>query len=186
MSIPTTEQQRLVHHLAEFAHDERPNRAALAALRRGLGKQPGEAPDMFPYVIPALEGVHPRDEWAYFSVASLFGMYPAPWKRGTGENGRNFGSSFREVGTTSKSGSIEGRFVAMMNARREDLVDHLRSGVALCQSNNVAIDWARLLHDILAWDAPDRRVQRTWARSFWAAPAAADNSPLHHTNPDQD
>ena len=30
------------------------NRGALAALRRGLGRPPGTAPEMYPYVVPWL------------------------------------------------------------------------------------------------------------------------------------
>ena len=51
---------------------KREDRAALAALRRGLGKPPGTVAEMAPYVEPAFDGA--PDE-AYI-VASLFGLHP--------------------------------------------------------------------------------------------------------------
>lgn len=168
MTSFTREELRLAQHLAGFASEDHPNRAALAALRRGLGKEPGEVPQMFPYVVPVLEGVPLRDEWAYFLVASLFGMYPGPFTRDGNRDNHNLGASFRAVSDLTGSGSIEGRFVALLNARRDDLPEHLRFAVALCESARSRVDWAQLLHDVLAWDSASRRTQREWARSFWA------------------
>src|ERR1035437_1147702 len=81
MSSTTAGEQNFAGYLARLA--ERDDRGALAALRRGLGKEPGEAPEMFPYVVPWL----PRQasiwaEQAYYLVASLFGLHSKPWNRG--------------------------------------------------------------------------------------------------------
>lgn len=61
------------------------NRAALAALRRGLGKAPGEAPDVFPVLLPLLpeEQLWPRDESVAYLIASLFALHPLSWPEGS-------------------------------------------------------------------------------------------------------
>src|SRR2546425_12690103 len=44
------------------------DRAALAALRRGLGQQPGETMELYPYVVPYTQGLqYTSDENAYYS-----------------------------------------------------------------------------------------------------------------------
>ncbi len=56
----------------------RDDRGALAALRRGLGKPPGAAAEMHPYVAPFL----PDEAWTWrnqslYVVAALFGLHPS-------------------------------------------------------------------------------------------------------------
>ncbi len=57
---------------------EREDRGALAALRRGLGKQPGAAPEMFPYLAPWTQHEHGWGEECMYLVASLFALHPVP------------------------------------------------------------------------------------------------------------
>ena len=66
------------------------------------------------------------------------------------------------------SGGVERRFVALLNCRAEDLPDHLRQFISLLKTNDMPIDWAQLLRDVIRWDY-DEDVQRNWARAFWAA-----------------
>jgi CRISPR system Cascade subunit CasB len=161
----------LIQYLEGLVRPGHEDRGALAALRRGLGKKPGESPEMYPHVM----WVNPKPwaEESYFLVASLFGL----WHQGGRGSSRgpvpaNFGASFRGVNQQSVSESIERRFVALLNAHRSDLPDHLRHAVNLMRSadQQVPINWNQLLRDIQAWDFPSRQVQRRWARSFWGMP----------------
>jgi CRISPR system Cascade subunit CasB len=148
------------------------NRAALAALRRGLGKPPGTTPEMYPYVVPLAPE---RGDDPYYLVAALFAWHPDPW-HAPGRTS-NLGASMARVARDSGSESIERRFVAMLNAPSEDLPEHLRHAVGLCRAHEVPVNWLQLLRDLQWWDASGsgyRRVQRSWAGSFWnAAPAEA-------------
>jgi CRISPR system Cascade subunit CasB len=153
----------------------RDDRGALAALRRGLGKEPGLAAAMFPYVVPWIGDGSVWDEDAYYHVASLFA-----WHQGTEWNGpgirRNLGASFARLALDTGSGSIEGRFVAALDSPRSDLPDHLRHAVGLCRSHDVPVDWLQLLRDIRHWSAENRSVQRAWAREFWRRPEPESNA----------
>lgn len=172
MSPPTTprREERFVGMLKQLVARE--DLGALAALRRGLGHAPGDVPQMYPFVMPFLpEGMHPRDEDTYFLVAALFAWHQLDWAHDSTPNGdageTNFGASFRLLTQVTDSGSIEKRFVALLNAHRDDLPEHLRHAVGLLKSKNVPVNWVRLLRDLRAWDHPARYVQRAWARSFW-------------------
>jgi len=142
------------------------DRAALARLRRGLGKEMG-TPEMYPYVVPFLPA-YPQGQESCFLVAALFATHPLPSPRGT-----SFGASFRRVWEESgRSDSTEKRFTALLSADEEDLGGHLRHAVSLAKSKNTPIDFHSLLYDLRNWSHPDRFVQLRWARDFWRAEKA--------------
>ncbi len=143
----------------EKLRDDR-NLAALAKLRRGLGKRMG-SPEMYPYVVPFLPEQE-RERQHYFLVASLFAMHPDASPRG-----RSMGAVFRAIRGESESESVEKRFVHLLSADAEDMGNDLRQGVSLARSKGVAIDYHRLLYDLRYWEHRDRFVQLQWARDFW-------------------
>lgn len=156
-----------IRSLEQLYADE--DRGALAALRRGLGKAPGAAMEMHPYVVPFTRELHRRQEDAFYVVAALFGLYPREsWRRGEKEKFSNLGASLKLLKKEKDSGGVERRFVALLNCRAEDLPNHLRQFGGLLKTNDVPIDWVQLLRDVINWNFDDN-VQRNWARAFWAA-----------------
>ncbi len=142
----------------------RDDRAILAHLRRGLGKEAGTAMEMFPYIARFVQTKFRSEENAYFLVASLFGLYPTnSWK--SDEKFNNLGKSLSFL--KEESDSIEKRFVALLNSDDEDLPNHLRQIVSLLKSKEAPINWYLLLKDIKGWSYENRSVQRNWAKGFW-------------------
>ena len=107
----------LVRHLQRLA--ERDDRAALAALRRGLGKPPGTVAAMFPHVVPYVpdRAVRAGEEGPYYVVAALFALHP------DGGAGGDLGWTMRRLGGHA---SAEDRFRALLECRADDLPHHLR------------------------------------------------------------
>ena len=178
MSPPTEHEKRFAEHLAKLVKDQ--NLGALAALRRGLGKRPGEAAEAHRYVVPWLPaGARLWQEDAYYLVAALFAWHRGSWPEGDGADRRvtNLGASFARLRDQTESDSTEKRFAALLNCHRDDLPHHLRQAVGLLRSKDVPIDWAQLLRDVIDWDRESRSVQRAWARAFWAQIAAASGEP---------
>lgn len=136
------------------------DRAALAKLRRGLGKK-GGTPEMYRYVVPYLpRETKPSVIERYFLIASLFASHPEPAHRSA-----SIGKSFRTM--KQESPSVEKRFETLLSANIEDIGGHLRQAVSLAKSKNVPIDFHRLFEDLGKWHYSDRRVQRQWALDFW-------------------
>lgn len=183
MGMPHAHERRFVDSLKALA--EREDRAALAALRRGMGKPPGGAPEMFPYVVPWVPpNASPWQEEPYYLVAALFALHPMDWPAAEEDHRpTNLGRSFARLANASDSASVERRFVALLNCHRDDLPEHLRHAVSLLASHDVPINWARLLRDIHGWDWEDHPVQRAWARAFWgtASGEEAEKSGTPHT-----
>lgn len=146
---------------------KREDRAALAHLRRGLGKETGTAMEMFPYVSSWTKNFYRDEENAYFLVASLIGLYPTmTWKKENKYN--NLGKSISFL--KAESDSIEKRFTVLLNANEEDLSNHLRQIIGLLKSKDAPINWLLLLKDIKNWSHEDKFVQRNWAKGFWGKP----------------
>lgn len=140
------------------------DRAALAHLRRGLGRRRGLVAEMCPYVVPWLGArANRRREDSYFTVASLFASHPKPGGRGS------LGSAFAVLrGIDAARGeSVERRLVALLNCHEEELPGHLRHAVSLLKARDVPVDWAQLLADVQMWGHEDRFVQKWWARDYW-------------------
>lgn len=153
------------------------DRAALANLRRGLGRPPGEEPAMHRHVAPWAGSE--RSRWAedvYYLVAALFALHPASWDRQAGPS--NLGASFarlRDAESNSPEG-VERRFTNLLGVDAEDLHLHLRHAVSLLKSKDIPVDWARLLNDLRWWIHEDRWVQRRWARAFWGGQVQSEEA----------
>jgi len=151
-------QRSFVGYLLSLAKEGHEDRGALADLRSGLGREPGQMARVHKHVVPYLPEARSNDRW-YYVTASLFGLFPEHRK------GLTLGAAFRPL--RQKSDSMEARFVALLNAHPDDLDDHLRHAVSLLKANEQRLDWFRLLDDLLQWDHPEGHVQLRWARDFY-------------------
>lgn len=165
----TTLEEYFITYLQSLKEKE--DRAALAALRRGLGQPPGHAPEMHPYVVRFLpKNAYPNSwqEQSYYLIASLYGLHP---ENGSGPNlGHHFAQT--TVGDPERDKAIERRFTALLTTHPDDLDFYLRQAISFLKSKEVKINWHQLFKDVLAWENPDWRanVQKRWARYFWEAP----------------
>jgi len=187
MSQVSPQAREFANRLAELAPDPRSprdsgNRAALAALRRGLGKSLGEDFEAYRYVGRILVASRRQDEEARYLVATLFALHPVSWTDDPAAPRRtNLGASFRVLASQTEaeradSRSIERRFVALLNCHADDLATHLRHAVSLLKSQNVPIDWAQLLEDVRGWSRWGERIRSEWARAYWGAAEIADGA----------
>ena len=177
MSRPGAEELGFIGHLKWLLEESGDGRAAMANLRRGLGKPPGVAHEMDKYVLSKLPAeANQRQEEACYLVAALF----ARWHQGKdkaeiAEQG-NLGTSLQElVGRYAAEGTdrdevekrLEKHLNALLNAHRDDLPGHLRRVVSLLKSEGIPVNWAQLLSDIQFWSTEDHAVQHSWAKGFW-------------------
>lgn len=157
---------RFIGRLEKLKNDD--DRAALAKLRRSLidfGRD-FSAYTVLGNALPAHAAQRKME--LYVLVAGLFAMHPQMREK------TSFGSSLRamRVKLDGNGESSLGLLVAaLLNADQEDLPIRLRHIITRLASNEVAVDYARLLHDLLRWESPSRYVQRQWAHDYWVAGA---------------
>lgn len=163
----TEKQQAKEHYFITYLETLTEDRAALAALRRGLGQPPGSVPDMHRYIIPLLQNIYANswEEEVYYLVASLFALHPESVKEG------NLGTHFAQTldPNPDYNKAIERRFTALLTAHPQDLPFYLRQAISFLQSKEQAINWHQLMRDILRWEHPTyaTTVQKRWAAQFW-------------------
>jgi len=158
--VPVPRPHPFVTYLERLSED----RAALAALRRGLGQPLGTVADMYQYVVPWVpQGSTRRYEEALYLIAALYASHPESGGQG------NVGDHFARVRQPGGHTAVERRFVALLSSHPDDLPLHLRQAVSYLKSRDVVVNWDQLLRDLLHWGYPDRRVQKQWARRFWSS-----------------
>ncbi|MCG8555499.1 MAG: type I-E CRISPR-associated protein Cse2/CasB [Proteobacteria bacterium] len=157
----------LIDNLNQLAR--RDDRAALAALRRGLS--PDSVAAAYPYVVPFLPSdAKPFEERAYVLAAALFGTHPVA-------AARSLATALRTVQERRPgSDSLEARFVALLDAHIDDLPTHLRHAISLLKAHELGLDWNNLLETLLHWEHEARWVQRQWARDFWGVQNTATST----------
>lgn len=145
--------------LVKFLEKLKDDRAAMARLRRGVGKR-GGAPEMCRYVAPFLPNAPDAPTERYFLIAALFALHPESAGRGS-----SMGKVFRAM--MASSPSVEKRFEQLLAVDSKDLAGHLLLAVKLAKSKSAWVDFHQLYHDIKEWNYSDHRVQMRWAREFW-------------------
>lgn len=149
-------------------------RARLARLRRTVGRR-GVDPLAFREVGEYLGDVADDERETYLLVAALFALHAAksdaPWRI---SKTASLGASCGRL--KGGSGSMDQRFAALLDARREDLPYRLRQAVALLAAQDVGVRYDQLLEDLLKWDDPGREVQRRWAADYWTPRARSTES----------
>jgi CRISPR system Cascade subunit CasB len=179
-------QNKFIGYLLNLAKEGQEDRGALADLRSGLGKQPGEMARVHKHVVQFLPEKDHNDRW-YYWVATLFGAFPRH-REGSKWGAPSLGEAFAPL--RKKSDSMEKRFVALLNAHPDDLYDHLRHAVSLLESHKppLPLNWFGLFDDLLQWDRPDGRVQLDWARDFYKAGSSisANQADLDSTAKEED
>jgi CRISPR system Cascade subunit CasB len=154
--------ERYEHAFISYLEKRADDRAMLAALRRGLGQEPGTVPTMYPYVVPFVHSR--RDEDNLYTIAALFALHPVSAVDG------NMGSHLRQLArqvNDDLDDATTRRFVQLLNQHRGNLDIPLRQHVNLLKANDIAINWHQLLADLFRWDDVERPVQKWWASEYW-------------------
>ena len=175
----TKQEQELKHNklqamiFSKYLQGLRENRAALAHLRRGLGKPQGTI-DMLPYIAPFLPDDR-REYSAYFLTASLFGTHPLFNEQKHHDIGQIFrllGEKGEKKASKETTQSLQRRFTALLDANRMDISHHLRQVISEANSAKpeIAVNYRQLLLDLIAWDSSSKHIQKRWAKSFFFDP----------------
>ncbi len=149
--------------------------AALARLRRGVGKSPARCPDLAEFfIIPELpdNGDDPtRAEWAAHVATGLYAMHQQSVDERMNVVGRDFGTAcgmlWRRDG---ENPGVLRRFQALGTAiDLAETTQHARGLVQLLRAEKLGFDYGRFAADLLRFQDPARRdaVRLRWGRGFY-------------------
>jgi CRISPR system Cascade subunit CasB len=172
---------RFIQRLIELRDDEKNGRATMATLRRALSGEETDTLPVWKYLRYSLPSSY-RQQDDCVLIAALFATH-----QGVNESAKdNLGTHLAKLRARKEfrresADSLERRFSALIAAEREDLPYHLRAAVSFLKDEEIPINWARLLTDVLYWDSESRHpnqptVQRHWADAFWRSVQAEEPS----------
>lgn len=167
-------------------------RAALAQLRRGLGRDVGEVPEILELTVnpgaPRPWGDEPTpDERAIHVAVTLYALHQQSQQKPMHVSGVGFGEALgrlRYAGGSENAGVVR-RFQALGTATDlGELVHHARSLVPLLRGAGQGFDYGAFAEDLTAYQDPRRvdRVRLRWGRDFYrVAPPAENHQPSSAT-----
>jgi CRISPR system Cascade subunit CasB len=149
--------------LAATSDELSDSRAALAELRRGFQNPIRAARHVARFVPEPKTRADEGREERYYWVATLFAWHKLH------KPGISLGHAFRSI--KDKSDSVERRFFMLLTLPSENLPERLGQAVRLLKSNEVPLDWHRLLDDVLRWDDIKKPRQFRLAKDFFSKSA---------------
>jgi CRISPR system Cascade subunit CasB len=172
----------------QYLREHAAGRAALARLRRGLGKNPGDVPeiwDMTMTVVPESwrwnRDEPSRAEHSAHNALTLYAVHQQSMRTPAHIPGKSFGVA---VGTLRASGrwseeAITRRFMAVATAESaSEALFHMRGLVTQLRTEQLGFDYAVLADDLVRLLTPGRAVgvRLAWGRDFYRTPAKTDKT----------
>lgn len=169
--------QKLMNH-----RDTSGGRAMLANLRRGIGKTPGEMPELWGIFLNGLDdalygqnGNPSPAEWAVYLSLTMFALHQQGSAEPVQQENMSLGKAAAGLIDRSKNedeerNRIMQRFGSVITASdMPELSHHLRGMIQIFKANQVRLDYVQLAGDLLDFQYQDsrRKVQLRWGEDFY-------------------
>lgn len=155
-------------------------RAALAELRRGVGKKPGDIPQLWGYFLQDMPeeffgNKEPsKAEWAIYTALTLFALHQQGKDPKTDcmyKEGYSFGTAVnRLVHDEDERERVARRFYAVATASSmEELSNHMRGIIQFLRGEGIPIDYPMLAADLYRYQFNSlvSNVRLKWGQDFY-------------------
>lgn len=172
--------------IRDIAKDEKTlessgSKARLARLRRGIGKKPGEIPELWgdflqdlPEELCGRYSEPTREEWAVYTALTLFALHQQGNSEPMNASGREYclGRAVSRLIAKSSDDEVERiKFKLSLAADSDDMTElsyRLKSIVRLLGRDRVKLDYAKLAEDIYFFQSGKAdNVRLQWGREFY-------------------
>ncbi len=154
-------------------------RADLANLRRGIGKKPGELPQLwellfrdFPEELMSQNGTPTWEEWAVTGALTLYALHQQGSDQKMHVKGQKLGTAIGSLVASDEERlkPVQRRFNAFATAKSmPECMHHLRGLIQLLRSEGIPLDYAELAGDLYTFQMPDgaAKVRLRWGQDFY-------------------
>ena len=168
-------------------------KATLANLRRGVGKTPGELPELwgtlfqnFPKALneKASEIEPSKAEWAAYALHQQGHDIE---KENMQRDGVGLGTAVRRLvpeGEAEENSSIFSRFQTLATSSDiKELAHHLRGIIQLLNQGKIGLDYVKLSEDLYRYQFEDSRngVRLKWGRQYFGGIKKEENEEQDHS-----
>lgn len=160
-----------------------PKKAALANLRHGLGRAPGELPELWgfffrdmPEAFVSPTGEPTKGEWAAYLALTLYAMHQQGQAQPMHRAGAGLGRAARRLVPPQEDpaeSSVMKRFNALATASgMGEISHHLRGIIQMLRAQGIPLDYEQLAADLFEMQFPQSmpRVRLRWGQDFYANP----------------
>lgn len=157
------------------------NTGVLAELRRGIGKKPGELPQLWGYFLESMpenfygDKEPSRAEWAIYTVLTLYALHQQGKSLETNvmyQEGQTFGKAVANlVHNENDKERVIRRFNTIATAISiEEMVHYLRGMIQLLRNENIGLDYPALAGNIFIYQFPEfsSQVRLKWGQDFYS------------------
>lgn len=161
-------------------HSDSKRRAALAALRRGVGREPGEVPeawgvvlDKMPYTLYNASGRSSTVEVAIYGALTLYAMHQEgkdPLLQSMHHEGISLDNAVSRLGSGDERERIWKRFLRVTSAADvNEAVYYLRNIIQLLRSAGIGFDYGDLARDLyfMQYENAADNVRLKWGQAFF-------------------
>ena len=153
-------------------------KAMLAQLRRGIGKRPGELPELWGMIFENMpEKLLGKEkmsyaEWAVYTALTLYALHRQGSETEVNDKGVSLGAAAAKlIEQPEDTQRILNRMNLVVTAvSNEDAAYHIRSLVQLFKSKGIGFDYPWLAKDLyrLNFDESADNIKLRWGREFYA------------------
>lgn len=152
----------------------------LAELRRGIGKAPGEMPEVWGILFENMPEIllgkmsASDAEWAIYTALTLFALHQQGQEKPM-HTSENISLGAAAAGLADGEDDLERvihRLTLVVTAvSKEDLAYHLRSVVQFLKAKEIKLNYARLAKELYLFRDPETadKIKLTWGREFYGA-----------------
>lgn len=164
-------------------------RSTLAHLRRGVGRAPGDVPELWGFFLDEMpqdwmgNREPSRAEWAIYTALTLFALHQQskdPQTEWMSRKGALLGKSIAQLIEPGEEDSrIARRFYALVTASSmEELAYHMRGLVQLLRSKSIPLDYPALAEDLYWYQNPANapKIRLQWGREFYDRRSVSENT----------
>ncbi|MCM1314497.1 MAG: type I-E CRISPR-associated protein Cse2/CasB [Prevotella sp.] len=162
----------------KYLSDMQKNNTIMAELRHGIGKEPGEIPELWGIIFDEIPdtligyGKASYAEWAIYTALTLYALHQQGKEENMYEEGMSLGRAASHL-VKDKDDDIK-RITNRLNlvvtsVSPEDLAYHLRGIIQLLKSNDISLDYARLAKELYMFHNRETAsaIKISWGRDFY-------------------
>ena len=153
-------------------------RVALAQLRRGIGHEPGELPQLWGAFLSGLpeelqnsSSQPSREEWAIYTALTLYALHQQGRQDSVNSDGVSLGSAAAKLAANDEARERIWRRLNLV-AQSDDMIEmnyRLRQLITLLKAEGIGLDYVMLAADLYEYQFTDsvNRVRLRWGQNFF-------------------
>ncbi|KAI4440792.1 type I-E CRISPR-associated protein Cse2/CasB [Schaedlerella arabinosiphila] len=161
-------------------------KAMMANLRRGIGREPGELPQLFGVILSDMpeefiseSGIATKEEWVCYTALTLYALHQQGYDIGSmpmhAKEKASIGTALRSLASTYEGDSnAEPRMLQRLQTLAtaidmKELAHHLRGIIQLLKSKGIPLNYEILAGDLYEMQFSERKKQvcLRWGQDFY-------------------